>query len=290
MKKFFAVLLALGVLCAFAACGGGNDETTTTDPLTTEPITTTTEPGTTTPEPDTSTTEPGPDVSGTTAQDGPVDPTTLNNDKAALVNYFNEAANRVRTEKPAFTYEVTNTIINPKLSGFAGILNPIVSAVVKSLMPGDVEPYPMKKGQDNSEHFLSLEKATASSLKAGDVTSIQAVKSGANYVITVKLGSAVNPAKGGASAYSRLFEIKTPKETLDKISGEDGRISGDPNNVKLEYHSGNVVMTVDAQGRVTGISGGYDVRATAVDMKMLGMTVDFNCDQTSRIAAKGFAW
>ena len=287
MKKFFAVLLALGMLCAFAACGGGNDETTTTDPLTTEPITTTNEPDTTTPEPDTSTTEPGPEVSDA-AQGAPVDPTTL--DKAALVNYFNEAANRVRTEKPAFLYEMTNKIIDPKLSGFAGILNPIVKAVVNSLMPGDTESYPMKRGQDNSEHFLSLEKATASSLKTGDVTSIRAEKSGTGYTITVKLGSAVNPAKNGASAYSRLFEIKTPKETVDKISGEDGRITADPNNVKLDYHSGIVVMTVDAQGRVTGLTGGFDVKAVATDAKMIGMTVDFSCDQTSRIVAKNFVW
>lgn len=287
MKKALAILLALGLLCAFAACGGDGPpepEEPTSDIVVTEPGAVTTDPPET--ESESETTEP---ESETTTDEGPVDPTTL--DTPALVEYFNEAANRVRTEKPAFTYEMTNKVINPKIvGGIASILNPVVPRLVGKLMPGDTEVTSIKKGQDNSENFLSLEKATASSLRAGDVTSINAVKSGSGYVITVKIGNAKNPRKGGNSAFSRLFEIKTPQELLDEISGEDDKISGDVNNITLEYHSASVVMTVDAQGRVTGLTGGFDVKATAESMKMYGFNVNFHCDQTSRIAAKNFTW
>ena len=292
MKKLFAVLLALGMLFAFAACGRDKPVPTTTEPAS---VTTETKAPSVTAETEPSdipeTEPPSESETETTVAEGPVDPTTLNSDKAALVAYFNEAANRVRSEKPAFTYEMTNKVINPKIvGGIASILNPVIPRIVSKLMPGDTEYFNMAKGKDNSEHFLSLEKATASSLKPGDVTSIRAEKSGANYVITVKLGSATNPKKGGASAYSRLFQIKTSKELLDDISGEDDKISGDYNNITLKYNSGNVVMTVDAQGRVQGLTGGFDVKAEAKEMKMYGFTVNFNCDQTSRIAAKKFTW
>ena len=297
MRKVFAILLALCLLCAFAACNRNNppeptdptSDITETAPDTTpviappqesepgtEPVTTiTTEPPT---EPETTATEPAEKL-----------PTEMS--KAELVEYFNKCANRVRSERPGFTYEMTNKIANPKIvGGIASILNPVVPRIVAKLMPGDTEYFPMKRGQDNSEHFLSLQKATASSIKAGDVTSIQAAKSGTGYVITVRLGSATNPLKDGNSAYSRLFQIKTPKELLEEISGEDNKISGDYNNITLDYFNGNVVMTVDAQGRVTGLTGGFDVKAVAQDMKMYGFTVNFHCDQTSRIVAKDFSW
>jgi len=292
MKKALAILLALSVLCAFAACGGNNPP----DPDEPTSEITEIEPGTTAAVINTSETEPDSETETTTEQDavttteaGPVDPTAL--DKAALVSYFNEAANRVRTEKPAFTYEVTNTIVNPQTQGgIAGLFSGIISNLIEKMMPGTTSIYKLKKGESNDEHFLSLLKATASSLKTGDVSSIKAEKSGDDYVITVRLGKATNPADGGASAYSRLFEIKTPQQTLDNIAKENSLVSGDAKNVTLEYHSGNAVMTVDAQGRVQSLRGGYDVNASAKEVKMAGSKTNFTCQQTSRIAAKGFAW
>jgi len=292
MKKVFAILLALSLVCAFAACNRNNtpDPTDPTDLIEdttpviadiseTEPVSET--------EP---TTEP---VSETETTAEPTTEAAKTPDKMStpeLVDYFNQCANRVRNEKPAFTYELTNTILNPKTQGGVGsLISPIVRSLIEKKMPGTTDVYPMKKGENNTENFLSL-NAAASSLKAGDVTSIQAVKSGQGYVITVKLGNAVNPANGGGSAYSRLFEIRTPQQTLDAITEENSAVTGDVNNVKLEYHSGNVALTVDAEGRVTGLTGGYDLKAIATDVKIIGFTTTFTCDQTSRIVAKGFTW
>ena len=309
MKKTFssvlAILLALAMVGVFAACGGGGGTTTeaptTEDLFTTEPPTEeTTEPEITSDteitDPDQPTTEAPTEPGATTdpnATDAPADkfapPANLNTlGKAEQLAYFNLVANKVRDEKPGFSTEYLEKIEKISLSGAAAIANPIVEMVKNQLMPGEWKYETFAKGTDNKGKFLS--EITPFELRSGDVASINSVKSGENWVMTVKIVSENNPAKPTGSANARAYPIASRQEVFDEITGISDLISADINNATLRYHSGYITLTVNPKGQVIAGEFQFQVDAKADNVKISIVTTNVTAPQSTTKKYKSFVW
>ena len=296
LSSVLAILLALAMLGMFAACGGGDKETTVADTT----VETTTEPesedvvATTAPEGDTSdatettvddaVTEPGATTVETTTEAADVDPTKMNKDQ--LVKYYNDAINLVRSGKPGYTKSEVLKIDSVKTSVLGGMVDGIVNGIVNDKMPGTPNVSSKNKGENNVDHFMNPE--TTSAIRVSDVSSITATKSGDSYVITLNLGTATNPAKNGGSAYSRLVFISSSQDVLDELSGSG--VQGDPKNCVLSYRGGKSVITVNAKGQITKAHSEFFVDADAKSVKVSIISGDIVAYQSSKWDYTNFVW
>ena len=301
MKRVLALLTALLLLGAFAACGKTADDTTTAAPVNGEEYTTreteaptedtgeeTTLPGEeTTLEEETSTeaesTKEGETTAETTTK-AAADPTKMSPEQ--LIQYYNDAVNLVRTGKPGYTKVEVLKVNDFKTSILGGLADGAISGVVKSAMPGNPESSYRKKGESNVDHFMMDQQTSA--VRAGDVTSITAKKVGANYVVTLAMGSEVNPAKDGASKYSRVMFIQTRQEVLDNLAGNG--LTGTVDNCTLNYHSGKSEITVNDKGQIIKASCGFFVDVSGKDMHIAIFNPNIDAFQQSNWDYTSFSW
>jgi predicted small lipoprotein YifL len=302
IKRVLVLLLALCTIAALASCGKtpeveptepvvNTDGYTTEAPPETDPPESTTGPEEPTDEPtsvDPSTILPTTmlptGVGETTTAAAAADPTAMN--KEQLVKYYNDAVNAVRAAKPAYTRTEVLKINSLKTSLVGGLLDGLLNSVVKNQMPGDPKTTSRKKGEGNADHFFIEQQV--SSVKNGDVASISAKKEGANYVVTLTVGSEVNPKKAGASKYSRLFQMQTRQELLDSLAS-DG-LTAAVDNTTLTYHDGSVRITVNDKGQIVKASAGFFVDASAKQAKLSIFTFDLTAYQQSTWEYTGFAY
>ena len=271
LSSVLAILLSLGMLCAFAACKEEKPELSTepdTQVEDTEVITTAATPGES--ETTDATEPPTEDVDAPVSEEETEETqkTPDQMSKEELVQYYNDAINNVREKKPSFDRTSTQKMLSVKTDFIGGIADGIVNKIVKDKMPGNPEELPVAKGKDNTGAFFSEMKVSA--VKASDVTSIKATKEGNNYVITLTLGTATNPKKDGSNAYSRVFSIATRQDVLDELKGV---VSADPNEATMLFHSGKATITVNPEGQVVKGYGEFLVDVTAKNVKASGLTV-----------------
>jgi len=311
LAKAVAALIVLALLVPLGACGGtrpANADPQTTTEMVTEATTEEATEEATTEEATEETTEAATEAA-TEATTEPDETTTDAAEKtpdqfnkAELLAYFNEAANRVRKEMPGYTYVITKKTFNVKLQGgILSIANPIINQVMKALMPGNPETIQFVKGKDKPkdgngnewnriDNFLANTKSAAANLQPGDVTSATVKKDGANYAVTVKIITEVNPAPDGKGANSRVFIVDSVKKVVDDIVGEVPGLTADIKQTKLRFCNGSVTLTINPQGQVVRMAGGFDVKAESKNLKMIGMSADLTADMTSRFEAKSFVW
>jgi hypothetical protein len=291
LSTVLAILLTLGTLCAFAACGDKTDnpatdpEITETDPDTTAVVV---DPSETEPPTETEpATEPPTETETETATGN--DPTTM--DKKLLLEYFNTAVNAVREKKPKFDYVLIRKMDKVETTILGGAVDGIINSVVKSLMPGDPETGTVQKGAGNHGKFLSDSETKASLLTLSQMSSITAAKEGANYKITVKVPPATNPSMtAGQSGYSSLHQIQDPKSTVEAIVGDNGAIKADPAKTTLNYKNGYVTIVVNAAGQVQSMDGGFNVDAVGKDWSVSILKGDVTAMQSTSVKASNFVW
>ena len=278
MKRILVLLLALALaFTVFAACGKtpaeeitepANVEEFTTEADETEPPDEITEPGEET-EPSEETTEPGEDVTteaGETTE--AADPTTMN--KTQLIQYYNDAINGVRDAKPGYKRVEVQKINSMSTSLAGGVLDGLLNGVVRQLMPGDPKESTKNKGDSNVDHFYIYQPTSA--VRVDDVANITARKDGANYVITLTMGSEVNPANHGNSRYSRVFWAATRQEVVNDLAGAS--LTATIENTTLTYKNGRSVITVNDKGQIIRASAGFNVDADAKQAKISIFTFD----------------
>jgi len=308
LSSVLAILLTLAMIGMFAACK--NDPVEPTEPETTaDEIVTTTEPETdigdvtTAPEEPTdgetepvdateATTLPGETTVEVTTAEAAADPlappANLNTlSKAEQLDYFNKAANRVRTEKPGFTKEFAKIISDMKFTGVVSLVQGIIDNIVSGLT-GAEDPKTIAKGKDNKGDFLS--EITPFELKSSDVASISSKKSGDNWVMTVKIVSETNPAKPTGSANARAYSIASRQEVLDEITGFSSAITASVNDASLLYNSGTINLTVNAKGQVTAADYKFLVDATANNVKISVLSTNVTARMTTTCKYYSFVW
>ena len=296
MKKLCALLLTAVMVIGFAGCNsakptdGDATDPTAAETITTEvatEITTADEAASEQPITQEPTTEEPTTEEPTTAVEEEAtlaDPTTLS--KTELVEWYNERINYVRTQRPKFSREGIHKIDKFETSLLGGAADGLINNIAAKSMPGTPELTVFPKGTANSGEFLA--DTASSAVRASDVISATARREGGNYTVVLTLGQETNPAKKGASKYSRVFNIASAKEIMDGVA--EAGITGDPNNATLVYSNGKVTITVNPQGEIIKAVSYTDLAVSAKDVKVSVFKLDLTVYEISSNTYSGFVY
>ena len=163
IKSVLALGLAALMLFACAACNGGKPEPTTapeTEITTTEPetldVVMTTGEDDTSEEPttvDTTTTEEPSTVPGETTTIAPTTVAGKPATKAEIIAYINTMMNKVRAEKPGYTFTERTVIDDSRISSSSGLINTVAPPAIrmaKGLWSNWTDPSVKAKGADHN--------------------------------------------------------------------------------------------------------------------------------------------
>ena len=288
MKKclisLLAILLAGVLVFSFAGCGKTEptDEPSSTEEIS-EPETSdipvdASEAATDEPTSEEATEEPTTEPE----EEGLKDPTNLA--KAELVEWYNERINYVRQAKPGIG-RVEQLKIDSFKTSMGAAVNRLAGPIIKRFMPGNPETKNISKGAGNDGQFFT--DMQTSQLRASDVASATATKSGNNYVITLTFGNETNPEKNSNYKYYRAFAISTRQEVLDDLAGT---IAAKIENTTMVYHGGKSVITVNPDGQIIAANYEFKVDVNAKGAKIGPFTTEIDAYQSSSNVYTNFVY
>lgn len=268
-KRLLAVLLALSMTATLAACSPGESDEPSTDPSISgnQPSNEETLPagetgGASASEPsldestdtlpvsgDVSATQPSekqPQEEKSTAPKADEnDPTKMS--KAALINYYNTAANDAKSKAKS----ITKTQNQASLAKAPQINNGILESIANTLMKAFLSDSPKSVNEtyssaaEKKENFYVGGQSYSSKLTASDVTSATCKKSGSNYVVTLKV-------KG--SSVSKAFSTISKNQITDAVKGMVKF-----NSIDISYSDSTIQATVGPNGKLQKVY--YDMPA-----------------------------
>jgi len=267
--KIAALLMALVLCLSFAACGGKEEpETTAAVEETTIDVIAPVEDETTVAEEETTVEETT--VEETTVEETTVEETTeaeatMPEGTEAIVEYFNTAVNKVKTDAKS----VEQKYVNNYLASPATV--PSVLKSVYKMLGGDDWLDGMLKDnsqgaatfstKDEIKHGFPVEDQTwASKLTASDVKSAECTEKDGVYTITIltKADSKSSSIDYGEGHNPKALNAVPPRVINDNIPGIATSITG---TAAMNYPYGKIVITVDAEtGNVK--TADYDVQWT----------------------------
>jgi hypothetical protein len=158
-----------------------------------------------------------------------------------LVAYFNECANKVKTEatKVVKNYEKRNVgdIIVPSA------LQSTADTMMNKYMADDTEPIVYATKEEIRDNFIVPDQDYVSCLKASDVVKADCKDNGKEYVIYLKIKDEKNPRAG--SGVGAVCDVIETHEIADKAGSLLEEFS-------TEYYDCEVTATIDkATGRMT---------------------------------------
>ena len=289
MKKILAVLLALAMLLGFAACGGNNEDATTTTEATTEDIfaevddttvadeaTTAADEATTIADEATTVADEATTVAGETTTAAAEEATTAAGEttkaaattaattkaanampegKDAIVAYYNTAINNAKKSSKSIHSNYMKHAVAGEITGIPKALDSIGQSLIKDNMGEDESKKNVTwtTAEDKNAFFPVEGESYASKLTAADVKN--ATISEKNGKWEIKITTIADPRSEGYS-HSVGHAPKAFNAVLPGII--DGYIPGiakslfSVGTVATAYPSSTVVVTVDpASGKVT---------------------------------------
>ena len=257
MKKILAVLLALSMLFAFAACGGNEEPETTTA----APVEESTEaPVTDAPVVD----DPSaadPSVADPSAVDpsavvDPSAPAAMPEGKEAIVEYFNTAINGVKTNAKSINHKYSKITISGKTT-FPGFINTAMKllggadAFINDQLAKQSKGEQTYTGADIKAKFPVEGESYASKLTAADVKSANVVEKDGKYVVTLVLldDAKSSTVKHGQGHAPKAFNVVLPGVVNDNVPGPVAGMLGGA--AEMNYPGCKVIATIDpATGNV----------------------------------------
>ena len=270
MKKILAVLLAASMLFAFAACGGNDEGTTTTAPVTEEEIVTD------------APTEAATDAATEAATDAPteavstdatetastVDPSAVETSAAADVEMTKAEfvailnAETAKAAKGSYNYNRSCAYTDPiDVGDSTEALNKVIKMVDDnsdlSSVVGGFLGIGTKKGSFPKDQPDDDYKLKATSLKEADLQNF----SYANGVYSFTLANAANPKKTGATPLHRFTNDFITHEEVDTSIKDTAGSLIKLNSTDVDYTNIKVSVKVEG-GKITEINYQYDFAAT----------------------------
>ena len=273
------------MLFSFAACKGGDDNTTTAAPETTavtDAATTAAGVDETTAAEETSAVDETTAVEETTADETTVadettaaatdaattakaDETTTAEEKvtaptskADILKVFNDASAKVVSAKPGFSKKTNTTI--PKLEMGALAKIKVVRTTIGDFLGEGSSSKPVAKGKSNSADYLK------SSLTAADITNATAKLSadGKTYDITLTVKNETNPLKGKSALGRFTNDYKDAKEIKDGLIEAGAEVE----TVTMKTTSVVIKATIDvATGQFKSLNYNIKQDATMTNVK-----------------------
>lgn len=243
-KKMAALLAAALLVLSMAACGG-NDEGTSTEPDSTNPIVEEI------PAEDTNSSEESEsnaaDSSETAKNEEESSNSSANSDSLSTdeaVALFNKAAASAKSMKGTRSTKV-NLI---------------------DLPGGDTLKNIISKGLESSAKDVAITGVPNTTMNAGDFSSVKAVKDGNNWKLTLNVKNETAP---NHAANTRAFE-ELPQSEID--SWINGKLKVTPSDsIKFAYNGGTIDATVTADGKLVSATYTMKVTVTVKNAKAMGL-------------------
>ena len=186
-----------------------------------------------------------PPVIETTTQAAVKTPDTMSNQE--LLDFFNSSLNALKANKVGLTRSKLTTIQDLVLSN--SLANSLVGMVKGMLFSEETEYASAAKGQSNNDVLSPSGQTFASALTLNDIKSINVQKNGNNYVITVVGVDCANPTS--ASPCAKVFDYLTLDDVMNVYVPKVGATVA-RENVSVSFKNSNAVLTVSADGVVSG--------------------------------------
>lgn len=271
MKKILAVLLAVSMLLAFAACGGKEKEETTTVPVETteDPFAVLEE--TEAPATEIATEAPAVDESEVAVSDpteaaseaASAEETTeaanaMPEGKEAIVAYFNTAVNSAKKDSKSIKSNYMIHAVAGEVTGVPGVIDTVLGGTgnfISGFMgPDDSKANVTWTSAADKNAFFPVEGETwASKLTAADVKDAKIVEKDGKWIIrltTVADGKSADIAHGKGHN-PKAFNVVLPAIVDENIPGAVAKIFS-IGTTQMSYPSSTVTITVDpATGHVT---------------------------------------
>lgn len=178
--------------------------------------------------------------------------------KAEIVEYFNKASNKVKTNAKSVTkVQEENYQAQPMNLGALGMFQGMVSGLIDSNM-GVNEEQSGRTGTtaaDKNAIYPVENESWASKLTADDVDTAECTEKNGVYTITltIKEDPLATEYAHGTGHHGKAFNIVMPQTIKDNAGGAASLLS----SLKVGYQSGKIIVTVDAAtGNIT--SAKYD--------------------------------
>lgn len=223
----------------------------------------------------------GTSSSGTSASSGTA--SSKPSSTAEILNYFNTAVNKVKTSSKGGvknyeknTQAGTFTLTGP-FKSFSGVINGLVE---KNM--GEKKGHTnLKLSKADIKTYFPVENETWSSkLTTSNISSATLAEKNGKYVITVQVkpdASSTNTTHGTGN-HGKAFNIVQVSTILENAGPLKSMLEG---NVKIGYHNGKIVATIDPKtGNLTHINYYYvwdlDVTVAGSNVKApFGIESDF---------------
>lgn len=256
-RKFVTVLMtACLIVTLFAGCGGKDQDALSTGPNTgASPSITQKRPGSSVPgtaRPNTSrptTTRPG---------------TTQANSKKDIVEYFNKAANKVKTGKPGLKYDLSMSM-SLGIPGFPTF--------------DETDSGSVRKGANLNKAFPVAGKSWASQLSYTAVKSATRTLSNGKYTIKIVLNTEKGITNVANSAHGKVFTVMDLNEINDSMQEEGMQMK----TISNTFHDSSITCVVDAKSgnmlsatytlndtvSATLVAEGMEIPLTNIKLKMV---------------------
>lgn len=205
----------------------------------------------TAPLPTDASTLPTPSATAPDAQtpETPKDPAAMQG--AELLQFFNNALNRIKTEKVGFKKNKLTSILDLELSNSAA--NTLVGLVKSSLLSETGDETVVPKGGDSINVMGPSGKPYVSTLTMDDLTSIRCEKTGDNvYVISLAVKGETNPTMNG-SIMSRGFDFITVDDVVTTYAPKVGATVA-RDDIEVVFSDCTATLTVTGDGTVLSYS------------------------------------
>lgn len=145
--------------------------------------------------------------------------------KAEIVSYFNTAANKVKTGKPALTYTTTG-----KMSAFG-------------LSDGFSDDGSTRKGQNLDQRFPVIGQSWASKLPASAVKSAERTLSNGVYTLKITMNDEKDVLNIGNSAHGKVFFFMDTEQLKEMMKESGLEVERLTNN----FSGSTITCTIDAK-------------------------------------------
>lgn len=269
-KKILAILLALTVVFAFAACGGKGDNETTTAPVETtadpfaevedttaaaiEDTTAAIEDTTAAVEDTTAAAIEDTTVAGETTTEAA---NAMPEGKAAIVEYFNTAINNVKPKSKSIKSNYMVHAVAGEVTGVPGMIDTVLGGT-GNFISGFMGPDDSKanvtwtSAADKNAYFPVEGETWASKLTAADVKDAKITEKDGKWLIritTVADGVSSNIAHGKGHA-PKAFNVVLPAVVDENIPGAVAKLFS-IGTTEMNYPSSTINVTIDpATGNV----------------------------------------
>lgn len=180
--------------------------------------------------------------------------------QAEILNYFNTAANKIKTSAKGgtYNYEKNTQAGTFTLGGPFKMFSSAIDGLVEKNMGEVSEHKNLKMSKADLKKYVPVENESwTSKLTTSNISSATLAEKNGNYVITIKVktdADSTSPAHGSGN-HGRAFSIVQVSTILDNAGPVKSLLDG---NVKIGYRDGKITATIDPKtGNVTHLNYYY---------------------------------